>query len=86
MQPKQRVKATEVGILKNIEHGQSDMLDARRLLQELRSLVGKPPAVDRESGGQTLSNESHMEPPEGADLWALLDGHLGVLHREDMQA
>ena len=62
------------------------MLAARQLLQELESLVGKPLTVDRENGGETLSNVTHMERSGVADMWTSLDGHLGVINREDMQA
>lgn len=70
-------KNTKDTVLGKLEEGEVAILEARQTLSKLQALLGED--VDAGIGNQTAS----VSRLEKSNIWASLDGHLGVLTRDD---
>ena len=69
--------ATKDTVSQKLEEGEVSVLEVQKTLLELRSLLGED--IDRGGAGTTKTGG----PERSDDIWATLDGHLGVIKRDD---
>lgn len=67
--------ATKDAVSEKLEEGTRNALETRRILLELQSLLGE----DSKAANRNSANHANI-----ADIWALLDGNLGVIKRNEM--